>query len=124
MEEDNKFTESEMIVGGLFALGVDGLCALIDFTGVGTAVSPVIQGFATFAIDRWVDSKGGEVMGLGKQFAQYSAGVIPLVPTTTGIFAIRVFMHNHPTITEVAGKVVGKIEPAAGAASKTLKKAA
>ncbi len=124
MDENNKFTESEIIIGGLFTLGIDGVCALIDFTGVGTAVSPVIQGFATFAIDRWVDSKGGEQFGLGKQFAQYGAGLIPVLPTTTAVFTIRVFMHNHPTITEVAGKVVGKIEPAAGAASKTLKKAA
>jgi len=98
--------ESEMVVGGLFALGVDGICAVIDFTGVGAAVSPVIQGFAIFAIDRWVESKGGEALGLGKQFAQYAAGIIPLVPTITGTFAIRVFLHNHPTITEAAGKVL------------------
>lgn len=124
MDEDNKITESEMVVGGLLTLGVDGVCALIDLTGVGLAVAPVIQSFTVFAIDKWVENKGGEPFGLGKQFAQYGASLIPVVPTTTGTFAIRVFMHNHPKITEAAGKVVGKIEPAAGAASKVLKKAA
>lgn len=123
-EESNKFTESEIIIGGLFALGVDGLCALIDLTGVGTGVAPVIQGFSVFAIDRWVDSKGGTSWGTGKQMAQYASGLVPILPTTVAVFVIRVFMHNNPKLTEVAGKVVGKIEPAAGAAGKILKKAA
>jgi hypothetical protein len=120
MEEGNKFTESEIVVGSLFALGVDGICGFIDFTGVGLGISPVIQGFAIFAIDKWVGNKGGITLGVGKQMTQYAAGILPVLPTTTAVFAIRVFVHNNPKIAKVAtraagpaGKIAGKLKKVA-----------
>ena len=122
-----KFTESEMVVGGFLALGVDGACAFLEFITLGYSAlfTPIVQGGAVFLIDRWVAGKGGPAWGLGKQLTQYSAGLLPVLPTTTGIFITRVIMHNNPKITATAGKVVGSISPAAGGvAGKKLKKAA
>jgi len=110
-EENSKFTESEMVVGGLFALGIDGICALTDLTGVGLAITPVIQGFAVFAISQWAESKGGAPASLGKQLAKYAAQFLPVLPTVLAVFVIEVAVHNNPALKEVAEKVA-KTAPA------------
>lgn len=111
MEENNKFTESEMIIGGLFALGVDGICALIDLTGIGLAIAPVIQGFSVFAISQWVENKGGARAGLGKQLSKYAAQFLPVLPTVLAVFVIDVAIHNNPALAGVAEKVAKTATP-------------
>jgi hypothetical protein len=92
-----KFTEAEMLVGGLFTLGVDGICILIDLTGVGLAISPVLQGFVTFLMWWWLKSKGDpNAAKLGRQIAKYAANFLPVLPTTFITLGIEVYIHNHP----------------------------
>ncbi len=110
-KERDKFTESEMIVGGLGALLVDGGCALADIfsAGVGAAVTPVVQLAATGAIEWWVDQKGGN-LGIvdAKRIGKYASNLLPAIPTVSAIFLTSVLTHNHPKITGVAAKATGK----------------
>lgn len=114
MEENNKFTESEMVVGGLGFLFIDGLCFLIDLVPlIGWMITAVIQLAATFVIEQWIKNKGGGDGGFtAKRFFKYLSNTIPYLPTTFTIFLISVLMHNHPKITATAGKVTRKIRPA------------
>ena len=87
MDEHKKFGAGEIIIGTFFALGVDGISILIDITGVGVIIAPVIQGFATFAITMWFRSKGDpNATKLGKQILKYSSG--------NSDYHYRVY-HNH-----------------------------
>ncbi len=96
-QEHKKFNEAEMLVGGFFTLGVDGVCTLIDLTGVGLAISPIIQGFTTFTMWWWFKSKGDpNASKIGRQITKYLANLLPLIPTTFTAFAIEVYIHNHP----------------------------
>ncbi|KKU91575.1 MAG: hypothetical protein UY23_C0001G0181 [Candidatus Jorgensenbacteria bacterium GW2011_GWA1_48_11] len=111
MNELKKVTESEMVIGGVFTLGLDGLCALIDATGVGLAIAPIIQSFATFSITMWLKTKGGTRVKIGKEAVKYAANFLPVLPTVTAIFAVSAYVHNHPekfggaeTLTGPAGK--------------------
>lgn len=117
--EKKKIIEAEMIIGNGFCLAIDGVCALIDFSGIGLFLSPVIQSFGIFVIDQWVGSKGGGTPGLGKKIAKYASGILPVLPTTTAVFNIEVFLHNHEN-------VLGAVETVAktkAIASKTMKTA-
>ena len=98
MNELKKVTESEMVIGGVFTLGLDGLCALIDATGVGLAIAPIIQSFATFSITMWLKTKGGTRVKIGKEAVKYAANFLPVLPTVTAIFAVSLSRIS-PTIT-------------------------
>lgn len=122
-EERDKFTESEMIVGGLGALFLDGVCAVVDVisAGTGAIITPIAQLFATGAIEWWVSQKGGD-LGIidAKRIAKYASNLVPAVPTVFFIFLISALMHNNPKIIEVAtkaagpaGKIAGKLNKAA-----------
>lgn len=127
MDERNKFTESEVVVGVLGALLVDGICIAIDLTGVGLAIAPIIQGAATFGFGWWIKSKGGAPAGVGRWLARLVPHLLPVTPilitafTVTIVFAVEVVLHNHPKAVAVATKAAG---PAGKIASKVLKKAA
>ncbi len=103
-EEHNKFTEVEILLGGLFTLGVDGVCILIDITGIGAVlVAPVVQWFTTFVLWLRFRSKGDPgAMKMGRQIFKYAIQLLPVTPiiitafTTSIPFFIEVFIHNHP----------------------------
>jgi len=106
MEEDNKFSEAELLVGGFFTLGIDGLCALIDLTGIGLFISPLIQSAATFAVSMWLQSKGGS-LSFGKEAVKYASSTLPILPTTFIVFLVSAFVHNHPKAIESAAILAG-----------------
>lgn len=96
-EEHKKFNEAEMLLGGFFTLGVDSVCFLIDWTGVGLAIAPIIQSFTTFTMWWWFKTKGDpNTLKTGRQVAKYAANFLPLIPTTFTAFAVEVYIHNHP----------------------------
>ncbi|MBI2278767.1 MAG: hypothetical protein HYU81_01745 [Candidatus Brennerbacteria bacterium] len=119
-EPKNKFTESEMIVGGFAFLGVDAVCLALDLTGVGIALTPFLQGAATFFVEWWVKSKSGSWGALDlKRVAKYLANAIPFFPTVLFIFIVSAFIHNHPEKLRVfekaaAGKGGGTAKAAGG----------
>ncbi|MDO8470194.1 MAG: hypothetical protein Q7S84_04260 [bacterium] len=106
MDEHKKFTEAEMLVGVLLlTLPVDALSFLIDWTGIGLAIAPIIQSAAMFGIWLWLRSKGDTAsVKLGKQLLRYLSNLLPLLPTVTIVFLIEVYLHNHPetSIAKVA----------------------
>lgn len=109
-EEINKYNEVELIMGGLFYLGVDGICALLDFTGIGAVITPVIQSFGTFSQTLWAMGKGDkQALKLGRQISKYAANLLPWLPTLTAVFFIETYIHNHPKqVAQLAG-VAAKI---------------
>lgn len=114
MDEDKKgelkkFHGSELVLGGLLFLSLDAGAALIDFTGVGLALSPVLQGTATTASAFWFKSKGSKkATGIGRMLSKYLANFLPVLPTLTVTFFIEAYLHNHPEKLKVAGKLAGK----------------
>ena len=112
-DEKEKFSEAEMVIGGVFVVGVDAACALIDLTVAGAAVSPVIQSFTTFGISMWAQSKGA-ILSVGPEIAKYASNVLPVVPTVTLIFSITVGLQN-----EWFGKTVSEAAEKAGSMGKT-----
>lgn len=104
--ENNKFNEVELVLGGMFTLGVDGTCALLDLTGVGAVITPFIQSFVTFVMWMWFRSKGDKNSGkLGRQIAKYASNAIPIIPTTFTVFIIEALIHNRPKIKQAGGKI-------------------
>lgn len=94
--------ESEWVVGGIFALALDGIGALLDLTVAGAPIAAVLKTGAKFGIDEWVKRKGGTgTSAIGKQIATYLTNLIPLA--TLILFIVSVYSHNHP-------KPVGAIE--------------
>ena len=109
-EEKEKFTESELVVGGLGALLIDGVCGAIDFVsaGISAVITPVAQLAATGAIEWWISQKGGDLGIIDvKRMGKYASNLIPVITTVFFIFLISAFIHNHPEITEVAEKSAG-----------------
>ncbi len=95
--EIKKFSEAEILLGSLFTLGVDFLSAMIDLTGIGLAIAPIIQSGMTFLLWVWFKGKGDKTSkDVGKQVAKYAANLLPILPTTFIVFAISVYIHNHP----------------------------
>ncbi|MFH1192965.1 MAG: hypothetical protein V1656_01450 [Candidatus Jorgensenbacteria bacterium] len=126
-KELNKFNEVELLLGGLFTLGVDGVCFLIDWTGVGLAIAPIIQGFATFSMWLWARSKGDPgALKTGRQVAKYAANALPLLPTTFIAFAVETYLHNHPdkfTAVQKVAALKSGVTAAKAAEGGTVKKA-
>lgn len=127
MEEHKKFEASEIVIGTLFFLGIDGVCILIDVTGIGLIIAPVLQGFATFAITMWFKSKGDpNATKLGKTILKYALNLLPVTPviitafTVTIPFIVEVIIHNNPKLAAVAEKAAAKSGPVAKIATKTV----
>ncbi len=98
MDEHKKFTEAEIIVGLLvITIPVDAASFLIDWTGVGLVLAPILQSAAMFATWLWLRSKGDtSSLKLGRQLGRYLSNALPLLPTVTAVFLIEVYLHNHP----------------------------
>ncbi len=111
--EIKKFSEAEMLLGGLFTLFIDLISALIDATGIGLAIAPFLQSLVTFIMWMWFKSKGDKTSGdAGKQVAKYAANILPIIPTTFIVFIISAYLHNHPKKTlpkNVSSRGVKKI---------------
>lgn len=109
-EETNKFNEAEIVVGSMGGLFVDGLCILLDLTGVGLGIAPFVQGSAMFGFSWWLKSKGSpNAFKLNRQIARQLSNLLPLAPTVTAVFLIDVFMHNHPEKFAAVAAVAEKI---------------
>jgi hypothetical protein len=110
-EEVNQVTESETIVWLLFLLGVDGVCIILDLTGVGIAVAPFVQGAGTFCSTLWFDKAKGDkgATKLQRQLIKYISNVAPLLPTLSIVFLIERYMHNHPEKFEKLNEALDKI---------------
>lgn len=104
-----------MLLGIFFFGGLDGLAILLDLTGVGLAIAPVIQSFGTLTATLWLWSKGDKnTVKFGRQVAKYAANAIPIVPTLTTAFIIEVQMHNNPKLKAVASGKLGEAAKATG----------
>jgi len=97
MEEPKKFTEAEIVLGSFFLLALDGLSALLDLTGIGLIIAPVVQAAGSAATTWWLHLKGDAgAANLGRQLTKYIANFLPLLPTLFIVFLIEVYVHNHP----------------------------
>ncbi|MAF79808.1 hypothetical protein CL629_01885 [bacterium] len=97
MGERKQFVESEILIGVIFFSGLDGIAALIDVTGVGMAIAPILQSFGTGVITVWLWSKGNKAaVKPGRQIALHLANIIPFVPTVAFVFFVTAYIHNHP----------------------------
>ena len=106
-EKHNKFSEAEMLLGVFFFGGLDVIAILIDVTGVGLVIAPVVQSFATLSQTLWFWSKGDKnAIKFGRQVAKYAANALAVVPTLTIAFIVEAQMHNNPKIkAAVSGKI-------------------
>ena len=112
MGDRKQFVESEVLIGVIFLFGLDGIAALIDATGVGMAIAPVLQAFGTGSITMWMWSKGSKsAVKPGRQIVQHLANIIPFVPTVTLVFLVSTYLHNHPEKAGSLMAVVGKRAP-------------
>lgn len=92
-----EFNTSELIIGGLFALMVDGFCAFLDIIGVGLIVGPVIHSGFSVTLWWWLKSKGDKnASNMGRQMARYFATIVPVLPVSLATFAVETYVHNHP----------------------------
>ncbi|MBI5732905.1 hypothetical protein HY967_03030 [Candidatus Jorgensenbacteria bacterium] len=107
-EEINRYNETELIAGSIIMLGIDGVCFIIDWTGVGLAIAPIIQAGGTGALTMWAWRKGDtQALKMGRQVAKYASNALPLLPTLTLMFLIEAYMHNHPEKFAAAEKLAG-----------------
>lgn len=127
MEERPKFGIAETFLWTVFALTVDGICALIDITGVGMAIAPFIQGLGTIVFGFVLINKGNsDGLKTGRLIFKLLLHILPATPyiitalTTTIPFWVETFIHNHPKFlekatafaqTKLGGKVLGKVLP-------------
>jgi len=115
-EEHKKYSTAELLIGVLGFLLIDLICIIIDLTGVGAVIAPMIQNFGTFTLNLWAWHKGDKnALKLGKQIAKYAANFLPLVPTLTIVFLITALNHNNPKVTS---KLTNKLTMPATLTSK------
>ncbi len=103
-ENINKVTESEIIVFSFLLLGADTTCAVLDLTGVGVAITPIFQGFATIAMEKWMESskESKNAMQTKKILQKLLMNTVPFFPTLLINFWIDAYIHNHPKIAQLA----------------------
>ncbi len=102
----NKYLEAELIIGGLFFLTIDGVCALIDVTGVGLAIAPVIQAAGTGAMTFWGYMKrDSAALKTSHQITKYALNLLPLLPTLFTSFVIQTYIHNHPKLNKMSSSL-------------------
>lgn len=110
---ENPVSEAEMILWSFFLLGLDGICIVIDLTGVGLAIAPFLQGFGTFLNGMWFQkAKGDEgAVKFQRQLIKYVSNFFPFLPTLFIAFAVETYIHNHPKsgIAEKAKKIADAI---------------
>lgn len=132
IENDNSESESGglqkieagyIILIGLGTLAVDIGAALFDVTFIGMIFMPPLQ-FLVSAATSFVFKSHGDKNALktSKLITKAVASVLPLIPTTLGIFLVQVLMHNHPKLMKTIGSVAGKIGGAYGKAIQAATK--
>src|SRR3989344_7083400 len=122
MDELNKFSMGEIILGGFFLFAIDVVCAFLDFLGIGLVIAPILQAGGSFATTLWLRAKGDQdAIGLARQITKYAANILPILPTLTTAFIIETYIHNHPKLTAVTGSAGGKIPGVGSIAGKVLK---
>src|SRR6056297_603496 len=96
MSDYKKFSASEIVIGVLFWLGVDGVAALLDMTGLGYLLATPLQSVSSFITSWWLSKKGGEKTpwGLKRQIMKQVSNFLPIIPTVTTSFIIEVVIHN------------------------------
>ncbi len=98
-DERDPFNMVEIVIGVLFTLFIDILAFLIDLTGVGLAIAPILQTAANFVTSWWLKIKGSpNAFKTGRLIAKNIVSVLPLLPTNTTAFIIEVWLHNHAPI--------------------------
>lgn len=108
MEEGNKFSAAEIVIGTLFCLFIDILAILIDVTGVGLVIAPFLQAAGNLLTSWWLKMKGnGNAFKMGRQLTKNLVTIIPILPTNTTAFIIETWLHNHPTAVPQK-KIIGK----------------
>ena len=109
-DEVKKFNEAEIVIGTLLFGSVDGVCILIDFTGAGLVISPILQSGAMLGASLWVWSKGNKgAFKIGKQLAKNASNFLPIIPTVATVFLLETYMHNNPKKLGVVGKVASAV---------------
>lgn len=97
------FQGVEIILGSFVFISVDGIAFLIDLTGVGTLIAPILQSCATFSMDLWLRSKGDKnTFKIGRQIVKHGANLLPVLPTNTTVFVVAVILHNRQSKKETA----------------------
>lgn len=122
-EGHNKFTEAEIVVGGLGTLFIDGVSFVLDFVPVvGWVIATILQAATSVGTSWWLQNKGGKrAWGFERQLIKQIANFLPWVPTCFAAFMIETTLHNHPKAVGAIAKVAG---PAGKAAKKVINKAA
>jgi len=102
-EEIKKFSTAEIVIGGLFTLGVDGVSALLDLVPIiGWMIATGVQAGTSFGTSFWLMSKGGKrAMKLERQLIKQISNILPLVPTTFTAFMIETALHNNPKLKKI-----------------------
>lgn len=118
MEGGNKIGYGELLVFSFLFLFVDIICFLIDFTVVGAGITPVIQGFVLFFMDKFLMGKGTKSASkLGRKIAKYALQLLPLLPTLVTTFLIEAAIHNKQNSIPIASKSVPSV---VGVATKSV----
>ena len=105
MDEDKKIGSGELLVFSFLFLFVDVICFLIDWTGVGMGITPAIQGFVLFFMDKFLMGKGSKSASkMGRKIAKYAIQLIPMLPTLVTTFIIEVAIHNNWKLVQVTRK--------------------
>ncbi|MDO8557131.1 MAG: hypothetical protein Q7R98_01570 [Candidatus Jorgensenbacteria bacterium] len=95
MGEYKKFSEAEILIGGLVTFFIDFACGILDAFAIGIIVSPLIQAGVTAATWFWFKNKGdADSKKIGRQIAKYAANILPVIPTTFVVFVVSAIMHN------------------------------
>lgn len=103
MNEHNKFTTAEIVIGGMFTLCVDGISALFDLTVIGMVVAIPLQAGTSFGTTLWLMSKGSKrATSLERQLIKQFSNVLPVIPTTFAAFMIETTLHNNPKFAQAA----------------------
>ncbi len=113
-KDHNKFSAAEVLLGISFFGGLDSIAILIDITGVGLVIAPVIQSFGTLTQTLWFWSKGDKnSLKFGRQAVKYAANALPIVPTLTIAFFVEAQIHNNPKLQAAASGKIGGATKAA-----------
>ena len=107
MEEEKKFSTAEVIIGGLFALFIDGMALLLDLIpAIGWLIATVVQAMASVGTTLWLVFKGSKrATKLERQLVKQLSNFLPFVPTVFASFMIEVALHNNPRLQHIAKKI-------------------
>ncbi len=106
--EENRFSLSEIVVGGIFVFTTDSICALLDvFTLESTAIIDwIIRNGVAAILWMWFKKKESSAMGTGKLVFKFFGNITPFFINTI-MFFIDTYAHNHPEKFAAIEKVAG-----------------